>query len=783
MKLSVAYHKCHKNLKFLMLNRMFIIFSITILFQFFLFSNTFAQIEHDHEKVLQELLEGENKYNFLTNERGEDFTSNFGDLDKLETAENNILIKSGTTIKLQGTQLAEFSIILVEGNLEITHSEDSLLKVQKIIISPNGKLTIGTEENPIEKDKRAKIVFTKQKEGEIGIFVFGELLIHGYKIEPTFVELNSDARIGDKRLVVKEILNGWESGNKVIITSPGENKCNEYAEILRVDKIFVTLKNQLECLHRGSNVGDAKIIGSHVASLNRNVKFISDDTKERGSINYFYGSTGYIKYAELEKLGPRDVLGRYPIHFHHMKDTSRGIEVEGNSILNSNNRWITIHDSNGVIVKNNVGYRSIGHGYFLEDGNEFDNIFENNIGIITTPGALIPSDGGSAVFWAMNPFNIYRGNIAVDAQYWSYRFDIIDMEVNASQTIPVDKVNLRSLPFKEFDGNVAYNYGPGGLSIVRKTIPDERIDSSEMIVSNFQTINSFRSPAGGIGIKLAANDITILNSSIINNRLGIYLAGSQNKVIDTEIKVWPIKSSEQLQTGIYIIGRNNLIKNTDIAGYVSRSNDVVSDISLSNEDRHGWILSAKIINSTLSSPLPIFFGNPINDESFLEVYGYDAPHGRTKNLPENFILKKIGTDVVEERGEYNNLEFMAMIKIIEKTSSDFEDFSSMQVEDSINEKKKNELLKSFKNNAFAWKNNAQNNHDFLNEIKTLMEFRIIQLPNLEVEFFEEYTFIIPNWFKKVVGYWIEDDISDIEFINGIKFILESQLNEQINSYN
>ena len=164
------------------------------------------------------------------------------------------------------------------------------------------------------------------------------------------------------------------------------------------------------------------------------------------------------------------------------------------------------------------------------------------------------------------------------------------------------------------------------------------------------------------------------------------------------------------------------------------------------------------------------------------MYGYDAPHGRTKNLPQNFILKTIGTDTVEERGEYNNLEFMAMIKNLEQTSSDIEDFSPMQTVEPINEKKKNEIIKSFKNNAFAWTNNLQNDHDFLNEIKTLMEFQIIQLSDLDVEFFEEYDFIIPTWIKKVVGYWVEEDISDLEFINVIKFILESQINEKINSY-
>ena len=77
------------------------------------------------------------------------------------------------------------------------------MKVQKIIVSPSGSLTIGNEKNPIDNEKKIEIVFTNNNEGETGIFVFGKLMIHGDKVDPTFVELKNDARSGDKRLVTE----------------------------------------------------------------------------------------------------------------------------------------------------------------------------------------------------------------------------------------------------------------------------------------------------------------------------------------------------------------------------------------------------------------------------------------------------------------------------------------------------------------------------------------------------------------------------------------------------
>lgn len=39
-----------------------------------------------------------------------------------------------------------------------------------------------------------------------------------------------------------------------------------------------------------------------------------------------------------------------------------------------------------------VGYDHLGHCFFLEDGNEERNVLNHNLGLVTKPGLLLPSD-------------------------------------------------------------------------------------------------------------------------------------------------------------------------------------------------------------------------------------------------------------------------------------------------------------------------------------------------------------------------------------------------------
>ncbi len=720
-----------------------------------------SQMEHDPSKDLSKLLKDESE--FFSNKRSGDFHDNFA--IKATQGVSNILIKEGTLIELSGTNDSQFSTILVEGNLRIIDTGDSALRVQKIIIAPGGSLTIGNNQIPIKADKKAEIVFLGNNEGEVGIFVFGKLWIHGKEVESTFVGLQEFARKWDKRLIVDSKVY-WNRGDEVIITSPGDDKCNEVSKISKIVNQYIFLQTQLTCSHIGSNTENA--ITSHVAILSRNVVISSEDEDNRGSVNFFHGSYGYIKYAQFDKLGPKEVLARYPIHFHHLKDSSRGIEVIGNSITYSDNRWITIHDSNGILVKDNVGYISQGHGFFLEDGNEFDNVFEKNIGIITKSEIIL--GGTSSVFWTQNPMNVYRDNVAVSGKYWGYFFQIPNIEVDLPAS--EQRFNLRSLPSMEFEGNTAYNFLSGGMKVLRPRIIDDRIPSSEIIISNFQAMSS--KTQTGKGIVITGSDVTILNATLLNNKLGIQLNGNWNKIKDTSIKMESGIKPDGKISGILIGGNNNLIENSQIVGYISKNNIDASDISISNNKKQKNLISAKIINTTLLDPRPFYFGDPGNEKSFLEVYGYDTPSTALIKLPENFMLKKIGSDIIEVRGEYNIPEFDAMLKMI----SDL----PIQNEFESNEKIESELIKNFKIQARNWEQNSITNEKFLDEIEIIFESRVIEIYGIEMGSFQEIQFKVPQWMKKLVSFWSNDSISDEEFLNALEYVISSNISKNPDSY-
>ena len=66
--------------------------------------------------------------------------------------------------------------------------------------------------------------------------------------------------------------------------------------------------------------------------------------------------------------------------------------VEDCSVWDSMTRWVTLHGSQGVTLARNVGYKSIGHGYYLEDGTETDNKFYSNIGVFARAAVINPQN-------------------------------------------------------------------------------------------------------------------------------------------------------------------------------------------------------------------------------------------------------------------------------------------------------------------------------------------------------------------------------------------------------
>jgi cell migration-inducing and hyaluronan-binding protein len=198
-----------------------------------------------------------------------------------------------------------------------------------------------------------------------------------------------------------------------------------------------------------------------VALLTRSIRIVSADNTDGKDFppeptdntkGYFYGAHMVIRQGfekvqiqgvEFKQMGQGGRLAHYPVHFHMARKTPNDTHVKDSSINESMTRWIVVHSTLGVTLARNVGYKSIGHGFYLEDGTETDNKFHSNIGIFAraaidnaqnkrkVPGILAENkgltNGGKlgfltrsdieypTVFWITNGWNDFAGNMAAGA--------------------------------------------------------------------------------------------------------------------------------------------------------------------------------------------------------------------------------------------------------------------------------------------------------------------------------------------------------------------------------
>jgi hypothetical protein len=227
----------------------------------------------------------------------------------------------------------------------------------------------------------------------------------------------------------------------------------------------ITMDRPLGHHHLGA--GDYR---GEVADLSRNVIVESaDPAGVRGHTMYHHGSAGSISYAEFRHLGKEGVLGRYSLHFHLVGDTMRGSSVIGASIWDSANRWLTVHGTNYLVVRDCVGYQSVGHGFYVEDGTEEYNVFDHNLAVQAyraepLPKQNLPFDTNEgAGFWWANSRNTFTRNVACECDGYGYRFEATPME-GFDLRLPVQqpdgtisRADIRTLPFVRFEDNEAHS--------------------------------------------------------------------------------------------------------------------------------------------------------------------------------------------------------------------------------------------------------------------------------------------------------------------------------------
>jgi hypothetical protein len=86
-----------------------------------------------------------------------------------------------------------------------------------------------------------------------------------------------------------------------------------------------------------------------------------------------------------------------------------------------------------------------------------------------------------------------------------------------------------------------------------------------------------------------------------------------------------------------------------------------------------------------------------------------------------------------------------------------------------------------KNNAGWWADDQIDDFTFAQGIAFLTKNKIIQISDLPVtadgEIIIDEDIVIPSWIKNNAGWWASDDISDSDFLHGIKYLVESNIIE------
>eukprot|EP00548_Thalassiothrix_antarctica_P009167 CAMPEP_0194161270 /NCGR_PEP_ID=MMETSP0152-20130528/78848_1 /TAXON_ID=1049557 /ORGANISM="Thalassiothrix antarctica, Strain L6-D1" /LENGTH=1250 /DNA_ID=CAMNT_0038871045 /DNA_START=70 /DNA_END=3824 /DNA_ORIENTATION=- len=172
--------------------------------------------------------------------------------------------------------------------------------------------------------------------------------------------------------------------------------------------------------------------GVEVASLSRPIVFRADDHPMDNLIGghlivYWTSTLQHIEGIEFVNFGQQGRLGKYPLHFHFCYNAA-GSVVKKNVVRESNQRCYVIHQSDKILIEDNISLDSFGHCYFLEDGVETNNVFRKNLGLGVKKSTRLLSglsgreetDDEPSVFWISNPQNYFYGNIAAGSERFGY---------------------------------------------------------------------------------------------------------------------------------------------------------------------------------------------------------------------------------------------------------------------------------------------------------------------------------------------------------------------------
>ncbi|CAN5743538.1 hypothetical protein BH20ACT2_BH20ACT2_10060 [soil metagenome] len=320
----------------------------------------------------------------------------------------------------------------------------------ELIFDPGRSITLSSSANVVVQGKLAmrpvgaavqhRLVFTGVNEGgvsgaalpakfcrldpdggavgsDIGLWVTGAGTLDLVGAPKTaWARLAGSAAPGNTVLSLDRVPAGWAVGDRIAVTPttaprPGDDTSwmgFSEAAIATVSGSRVTLDQPLAHDH-------PMIAGTWAAEVLNLSRTVSIEGTPGGRAHTLVRSSQpqRLSHVEFRHGGPRKdgekITGRWPLHFHHCGDGSRGTVVEGVVVAQAGSHAFVPHLSHGITFRDCIAYDVEEHAFWWDDGDcTDDTVFESCV----AAGVLTAAFGAAGFYLAKGERNVVRDCVA-----------------------------------------------------------------------------------------------------------------------------------------------------------------------------------------------------------------------------------------------------------------------------------------------------------------------------------------------------------------------------------
>ncbi len=414
--------------------------------------------------------------------------------------------------------------VRVEGQVHLGSARHPLTRRVEVVLGQDPQIAAAQ----ITADSSAT---RPDPDGTMMVVAGGQLELRGQERLP-WTHLDASAAAGDLSLHLATSAD-WQPGDHLALApsgfDPGEAEEVTLAAVTEGGRTL-TLSAPLRFLHYGE-VTRGIDERAEVGLLTHNLLIRGSDGAaalgRAGGVMATQGGTLQISDAEFTALGERGVLGRYPVHFHLAGD-AQGSFVQRSSVHHSFNRCITLHGTQHVRLAQNVTYDDVGHCFFLEDGNERQNLLEGNLALLARPAApgdaILESDLQPSLYWISNPDNVLHGNVAAGAAHSGFWYNLLEHGSGPGASAALWP---RRTALGGFYGNVSHSNTYNGLFVDNLRNPPGVLappNYEPPVLAVFRDVTAYKNRRRGVWLR--GRNMLVSSARLADNAIGATFAAA-----------------------------------------------------------------------------------------------------------------------------------------------------------------------------------------------------------------------------------------------------------------